>query len=92
VATVESGFALVGDRTAVYREWRISCADGSVETHRAWLLPQSRIRFLEELSDPFSRSSPTLGRPGGRERRVSLDACLPSSNRLGMPHEHEDVS
>ncbi len=49
---VESGFAPVGDRTAEFRRWRITCADGSTEERRRWLLPQSQVLIDEHFHDP----------------------------------------
>jgi hypothetical protein len=48
----ESGFAPIGDRTAEFRRWEIACADGSVESRRRWLLPQSQVDISERFHDP----------------------------------------
>jgi hypothetical protein len=47
VTVTETGFRPVGDRSAEYRNWSVSCPNGSSEGHRAWLLPQSRIALYE---------------------------------------------
>jgi|GEM_PF-3528136 len=47
----ERGLAPVGDRTADFGRWTASCPQGP-ETHRAWLLPVSRILFWETCADP----------------------------------------
>jgi hypothetical protein len=52
VEQAQSGFAPVGDRTAEFRLWRVTCPGGRVEEHRAWLLPQSQISIYEQRHDP----------------------------------------
>ena len=48
VDLVQAGFAPVGERTADFRFWISTCEDGSMEERRAWVLPASRISFVEE--------------------------------------------
>lgn len=54
VEAVESGFAPVGGLTAEYRHWRFTCpgAELRTEDHRAWLLPVSRVAFVEQRHAP----------------------------------------
>jgi hypothetical protein len=52
------GFARVGTRTAVYREWTVPCLDaGTLKPktsyrQRVWYLPSSRILVVDEWSTP----------------------------------------
>jgi hypothetical protein len=52
------GFARVGTRTAVYREWTVPCLDAATLTpktsyrQRVWYLPSSRILVVDEWSTP----------------------------------------
>jgi hypothetical protein len=54
----KGGFAKVGGRDAVYREWRIACVDartGKPKTgylQRIWHLPRSQILVVDEWSTP----------------------------------------
>ena len=50
VDLADTGFKVVGDRTAEYRFWKSSCPNGDVkvEEHRAWLLPTSQIAIFEQ--------------------------------------------
>ncbi|MFN2505576.1 MAG: hypothetical protein ABR540_15325 [Acidimicrobiales bacterium] len=48
VDLVQAGFAPVGERTAEFRFWIATCDDGTTEEKRAWLLPGSRISFIEQ--------------------------------------------
>lgn len=55
VTVLESGFAPVGNVTAEFRKWRISCPESEVkvEEHRVWLLPLSRVGIVEQrYGDP----------------------------------------
>lgn len=52
VDLVQAGFAPVGERTADFRFWISTCDDGSTEERRAWVLPASRISFVEEYHVP----------------------------------------
>lgn len=77
VNTVESGFRPVGDRTAEYRNWSVTCPNGTTEGHRAWLLPQSKIALYErcrmdavgdiiataQVSDATGQTSTTVRSP-----------------------------
>jgi hypothetical protein len=54
VDTVETGFRPVGDRSAEYRLWRVTCATGGAREHRAWLLPTSKIAIYEQVHDSLS--------------------------------------
>jgi hypothetical protein len=53
-----AGFAKVGTRQAVYRDWRIVCLDAgtlqpeSSYRQRVWYLPSSRILVVDEWSTP----------------------------------------
>jgi hypothetical protein len=52
------GFARVGTRTAVYREWTVPCLDAATlkpktsYRQRVWYLPSSRILVVDEWSTP----------------------------------------
>ncbi len=54
----KGGFAKVRTHTAVYRQWRVPCADASTATdkttyvQRLWYLPKSRILIVDEWSVP----------------------------------------
>jgi hypothetical protein len=52
VELVESGFAPVGDRTAEFRRWHLTCEGGQNEDRRRWLLPQSQVLIDERFHDP----------------------------------------
>src|SRR5439155_25536851 len=38
VSVVESDSRLIGSNPAEFRRWRVTCPDGRVEEHRAWVL------------------------------------------------------
>lgn len=54
VELIESGFEPVGRATAEFRRWRFACPDSeiTVEEHRAWLLPVSRVGIVEQRHVP----------------------------------------
>jgi hypothetical protein len=58
VPAARSGFAQVGTKKAVYREWVIPCNDlrtGAVKAsfvQRVWYLPQSQVLIVDEWSVP----------------------------------------
>lgn len=59
---VASGFKSIGDKKAIYREWRISCGTSKTGsppykrvgrmTQRIWYLPESQILILDEWNTP----------------------------------------
>lgn len=52
IQTVETGFRPIGDKTADYRRFRVTCADGEVSEHQAWRLPVSKIAIYEQHARP----------------------------------------
>jgi hypothetical protein len=54
VEVLASGFAPVGRLTAEHRHWRFTCPgrESKTEDHRVWLLPVSRVAFVEQRHAP----------------------------------------
>jgi hypothetical protein len=49
---IRTGFAPVGDRTAIFDEWSAHCDSGFTFTPRSWYLPQSVYRILDLYNNP----------------------------------------
>ena len=51
VSVVESDSRLIGSNPAEFRRWRVTCPDGRVEEHRAWVLTASKVGIYEQRFD-----------------------------------------
>ncbi len=54
-ASTGSAHRRMGDRTADYRKWLVTCSnDGSVQQHQAWVLPESKVAIYEQHAKPHN--------------------------------------